>query len=105
MKGTLGERLSALMKERQMTQKELAIKAGVTEAAVSHYIKGDRCPRSSVLARLANVLGTTSDYLMGGDAQDSDEEIEFARRLIARNVSQMTTAQKRDILNILLGND
>ncbi len=105
MKETMGERLSSLIKERQMSQKELAIKAGVTEAAVSHYIKGDRCPRSSVLARLADALGTTSDFLMGGEAQDSNEEIEYARRLIARNASQMTAAQKKDILNILLGDD
>ena len=31
------------------------------------------------------------------------DEIGYAKRLIARNVDQMTTAEKREILSILLG--
>ena len=105
MENTLGERILSLLKERGMTQKALAIKSSVTEAAVSHYIKGDRIPRSSVLAKLSDALGTTPDYLLGGKAQNSREELQYAKRLIARNVSQMNTAEKREILDILLGDD
>ncbi|MBE6093935.1 MAG: helix-turn-helix transcriptional regulator [Schwartzia succinivorans] len=96
-------RLEEMLKNRRMAQKELAEKAGITEAAVSHYIKGDRTPRSAVLARIANALGTSSDYLMEGIPQSYVEEIGYAKRLIARNVDQMTVAEKREILNILLG--
>ena len=105
MESVLGERILSLLKERGMTQKALAIKSGVTEAAVSHYIKGDRIPRSSVLAKLSDALRTTPDYLLGGKTQNSREELQYAKRLIARNVSQMTTAEKREILAILLGDD
>lgn len=96
-------RLENLLKTRGMTQKELAQKSGVTEAAVSHYVKGDRTPRSAVLSRIAMVLGTTSDYLMEGVPQDYINEIGYAKRLIARNVDQMTNTEKREILSILLG--
>ncbi|MCR5648661.1 MAG: helix-turn-helix domain-containing protein [Oscillospiraceae bacterium] len=96
-------RLEELLKARRMTQKELAEKAEVTEAAMSHYIKGDRTPRSSVLARIAMALGTTSEYLMEGVPQSYVDEIGYAKRLIARNVDQMTAAEKREILSILLG--
>ena len=61
---SFNERLSGLLNDKRMSQKELAVKAGVTEAAISHYIKGDRIPRASVLARIADILETTSDYLM-----------------------------------------
>ena len=43
------ERLIALMKQNGINQKELAQKAGVTESAMSYYVKGDRTPRSDVL--------------------------------------------------------
>ena len=100
---TFNMRLEALLKNRHMTQKELAEKAGVTQAAMSHYMKGDRTPRSSVLARIANALGTTSDYLMEGIPLSHLDELGYAKRLIARNVDQMTSAEKREILSILLG--
>lgn len=96
-------RLEELLKARGMTQKELAAKSGVTEAAMSHYVKGDRTPRSAVLSRIATALNTTSDYLMEGIPQDYVNEIGYAKRLIARNVDQMTAAEKREILSILLG--
>ncbi len=70
----LGTRLAERLKALHMTQKELASRAEVTEAAVSHYIKGDRFPRSTVLAKLATALGTTTDYLMGGPPQDRAED-------------------------------
>ena len=98
-------RLEELLKSRHMTQKELANTAGVTEAAMSHYIKGDRVPRSSVLSRIAAALDTTSDYLMEGTPQNHMDEIGYAKRLIARNVRQMSIAEKREILSILLADE
>jgi transcriptional regulator with XRE-family HTH domain len=40
MKST-GERIKTLLKEEKMTQKQLAELSGVTESALSHYIKGE----------------------------------------------------------------
>ena len=98
-------RLEEMLKARNMTQKELSKKAEVTEAAMSHYVKGDRTPRSSVLARIAMALDTTSEYLMEGVPQNYVDEIGYAKRLIARNVNQMSNAEKREILSILLGDE
>lgn len=100
---TFSGRLSQLLKARHMTQKELAEKAEVTEAAMSHYLKGDRTPRSSILARIANALGTTSDFLMEGIPQEHDDEIKTVKKLIARNIEQMSKEEKAEIISILFG--
>lgn len=105
MAAKFGERISELLKEKGMQQQTLAQKAEVTEAAVSHYVKGDRVPRASVMARIAEVLGTTSDYLMNGTEPDSKNEVAHAKRMIARNVKQMTKEEKMEIMSILLGED
>lgn len=105
MAQTFGKRLAALLKEKGMQQQVLAARAGVTEAAVSHYIKGDRVPRASVLSRIADALGTTSDFLMNGKEPASENEVSHARRLIARNVKKMTKEEKMEIMAILLGEE
>ena len=105
MEGTFNERLSQLLKQRQMTQKRLADKAGVTEAAMSHYLKGDRTPRASVLGRIATVLGTTTDYLLTGNDTDSANEVIYAKRLIARNAHQLSREDKLEIMSILISED
>lgn len=102
MKSTFTERLAMLLRQNKLTQKEAAKKAGVTEAAMSHYLKGDRTPRASVLIRMADALGTTTDYLMGGNTEDAKAELGFAKRLIARNVQQMSQKEKMEIISILM---
>ena len=103
--GTMGERIKELLEKKGITQRELAERTGCTEAAVSHYIKGDRIPRASILTKIAIVLETTSDYLMEGIPVEVKEELGYAKKLIARNVSQMSKAEKKEILDILMGGD
>ena len=105
MGDTFSTRLMELIKARNISQKVLAMKAEVTEAAISHYLKGDRFPRAKVLARIAEALNSTSDYLMNGTSADSSEDIKQATRLIARNVFQMSKEEKMNIINILLSDD
>ncbi len=102
---TMGERLKQLIEKKGISQKELAEKVGCTDAAISHYIKGDRFPRASVLTKIAIALDTTSDYLMEGIPTDATDELGFAKKLIARNASQMSNAEKKEIINILMGDD
>jgi transcriptional regulator with XRE-family HTH domain len=62
---TFSERLAKLMALRGLTQKELAVKANITESAISYYVKGLRTPSGEILARMAETLSTTTDYLLG----------------------------------------
>ena len=39
------ERICILMQQCKLNQKELAARAGVTESAMSYYVKGERTPR------------------------------------------------------------
>ena len=105
MADTFNERLALLLRQKHMTQKDLAERAGVTAAAMSHYLKGDRTPRASVITRIADSLGTSVDYLMGGKEIDTTGEIGYAKRLIARNVHQMSKDEKMDIIKILMSED
>lgn len=102
---TMGERLKEVINKKGISQKELAEKVGCTDAAISRYIKGNRVPRASVLTKIAIVLDTTSDYLMEGVPTNVTDELKFAKKLIARNVSHMSKAEKREIINILMGVD
>ena len=103
MSEKLGERLTDLLLTKKLTQKDLSTKAGVTEAAISHYIKGDRTPRASVLLKIAEALDTTSEYLLEGLTTDAKEELGYAKKLIARNYNQMTQDEKLEIIKILIG--
>lgn len=103
MEKELGLRIYEALKERGMTQKELAARIGVTEAVMSRYISGDRAPKPKVLASIATALNTTSDFLLGIEREDFDQP--RICRLIARNASSLTEKEKRELINALFGEE
>jgi transcriptional regulator with XRE-family HTH domain len=98
-------RIAILLKEKNMTQKYLAQLSGVTESAISHYIKGDRIPRGLNLLKIAKTLGTTTDYLLEDYSPNSKNDLQIARSLLARNASNMTFEEKEDFLRLLFGGE
>lgn len=60
-----GKRINELLREKGMTQRELAEKAMTTEVSMSRFVKGDRVPKGPILANIAKTLGVTTDYLVG----------------------------------------
>ena len=58
------EKLKTLLKRQEITQRELAEKAGTTEVSVSRYLRGQRTPRLLTLAAIAQVLGVSIDDLL-----------------------------------------
>lgn len=98
---TVGKEIQLLLEARNMTRKQLAEASGLTEAAISRYISGTRTPKSISLSAIAKALDVTSDELLGNVA-DSSDEVDNAIRLVARNAGNVTTAQKRFLINALI---
>ena len=72
----IGRRIKERLDELGMAQRELADKAGLTEVSVCRYISGERTPKATVLAKIAQCLDTTTDYLMGADEEDEDDDVD-----------------------------
>ncbi len=67
--GNARERILDLMKNRKVTQKELAQRIDVTESALSRFLSGasDRLD-SEALLRIARCFGVSTDFLLGDTA-------------------------------------
>ena len=62
---SFGQRLASIRKERGFTQVELAESLDMVQAVISDYERGKLRPYADVVARFAEVLGTTTDALIG----------------------------------------
>ncbi len=99
----LGLRITEMLEKRNMNQRELAERVNLSEAQLSRYISGDREPKPATIANIATALQTTSDYLLGiDDGVFSHSKI---RRMIARNSSNMTDEEKKELINAIFGDD
>ena len=63
---SLGEKLKTLRQQRGWSQRDLAARARVRQALISHLESGKQADTTgSNLRKLASVLGVTVDYLAG----------------------------------------
>ena len=98
MSNEFGRRLTDLLRRRRMTQRDLAARTGLTEAAVSRYITGTREPRAITVAKIAKILDITPQELLGTITND---EVDGAVRLIARNASFLSEEQRAELIAAL----
>ena len=69
---TIGNRISKFRKEKHMTQEELANAMGVSSQAVSKWERGETLPDTAILPDLANVLETTTDFILTGGERKTE---------------------------------
>lgn len=88
----IGANLAALLKERGMSQKELAEAAGLTPASVSRYVNGEREPWPATIAALSLALGVEpSDCgrFPGPSRGPSQRGAELGRRAAAELIAAL----------------
>lgn len=65
---TLGERLKKARTDKGMSQSDLASAAGIHYTQIGRYENKGAQPSADVLAKIANVLEVSSDFLMNGSS-------------------------------------
>lgn len=67
MKSVWLRNLQNVRESRNMTQVGLAMKAEISQQSITYYETGTRCASMEVAVKLANILNTRIDYLIGRD--------------------------------------
>lgn len=69
MENTLGKRIAALRRQKELTQDNLAQILDVSSQAVSKWENDQTCPDISLLPQLAQTLGVSVDELLSGKSE------------------------------------
>lgn len=68
------DRLKQARKNKGYTQEDLASRVKTTKGTISNYENGHSTPPNEMLIDLANVLGVTTDWLLGRQEQSEKEK-------------------------------
>lgn len=102
------ENLKQVMKIQRVTQLALAANTGISQAAISRYIKGISSPGAKELYAIASALSVSMDYLWTGenntnlyngteiiaptsDAEQELSELKNSLRVVFRAMSEPET--------------
>lgn len=108
--GVFGERLREVRVLRGVTQEELAEMADIARTMIGRYETTDQLPALDTLVRIADALGTSTDYLLGRtDAMDAAFAGEYtappkpprSAQKLPRNAMELETMIRGIVLEIL----
>ena len=73
---SIGEMISSLRKEKEMTQNDLAEKMNVTDKAVSKWERNLSCPDVNSIPKLAEILGVSVEELINAQTKQDNGQID-----------------------------
>lgn len=92
---TIADRILDLRTAKKLTQSELAALVGLSYVQIGRYEKGKSAPSADVLPKLAQVLDTTTDYLMKG-SQDEAVAAQLTDKELLRQFRAVESLNKED---------
>ncbi|HUK61705.1 MAG TPA: helix-turn-helix transcriptional regulator [Dongiaceae bacterium] len=102
----IGPRLARTRRELGMSQKALAVAAGISRDAVARLERGDRIARVDTLMALAQALGVSVGNLLGEDSaderlarlgallRDADEDTYSVVTAVARELHRLNSKRR-----------
>lgn len=98
---TIGDRIRLARKRAGLNQAALAERLGVSQPAVANWESGVHDPRRVVLAKLADALGTSLDWLADGARSPAERDKHPAAAYLRRSIVHTPVIRYRDTVRFL----
>ena len=98
MERTFPETLSALRRERNISQRKAAADLNISQALLSHYEKGVREPGLSFVCRACDYYNVSADYLLcRSESTDPAKSMGKAAESILMDMQQLIDRAKQEL--------
>ena len=105
----IGIRISTRLKNLGKKQADICHEIGITKAAMSNYVNGNRVPDTTTSVRLAKALNVSIEWLLTGEENSNtlnqieirpeiDEKTQL-ENLLLQNFRDMSEDQQRQLIN------
>lgn len=94
----IGERIAQLRKQNNLSQDELAKKAGVSRTIIGNYERNANTPSIEVLMKLAKVFNVSVDYIIG-EGQLAAIDKDLLRRI--EDIEKLDDATKQHLFFLI----
>ncbi|MCY9056037.1 helix-turn-helix domain-containing protein [Bacillus spizizenii] len=96
-----GKRLRIRRRDKGLTQTQIAEIVGTTKGSISNYETGFSTPSHDILCRLADILDTSTDYLLGRDIDICANTISKEQKYVLSALENMSKEKRDTIIRII----
>lgn len=96
------EKVTNIMAQRNINQKQLSQLSGITESSISRYLHSNQRPRIDIVINIARALGVETEFLLEDKETDQSAYMSIATA-IARKGKELTPEEKNQLIALILG--
>jgi len=96
------EKVTELMNQRNISQKQLSQLSGITESSISRYLHSEQRPRMDIVVNIAKALHVETEYLLD-DSERGESAYSSIATAIARKGNELTAEEKNQLIALILG--
>jgi transcriptional regulator with XRE-family HTH domain len=96
---TLGDKITMLRKQKNLSQGDLADKVSVSRDAIGKYERGDIMPTADKAKKMADALGVSLDFLMNDAVQEDAIDKDMLKRM--QEVQKLPATEKDKITSVI----
>lgn len=96
------EKVTELMSQRGINQKQLASLSGISESSISRYLHSEQRPRMDIVVNIARALHVETEYLLDED-EKSESAYNSIATAIARKGNELTSEEKNQLIALIIG--
>lgn len=99
----LSNNITEILKEKEVSQQELAELTGISKSAISRYINAQRVPSSENLFKIASALDVMPDEILKMN-RDTEKQQDLRKiiLLIKKHSTSLTLKDKMEIMKALV---
>lgn len=95
--------IKKLVKEQNKTLTSLAVELEVSQEAISQYISGKIKPKTAIIVKMARILNTSTDYLLGLTDNPTPSNLELSEKEndIINNFQKLNNTEKAQVVSYI----
>lgn len=100
---TISNRITQIRKQKGLTQNELAERVDILKAQMSRYVAKGVNPPANLLAKMADELGVSMDYLLHGNTDDKAASSLSHAEVIQqyKEVDQLPAEERNTVIKVI----
>ena len=98
----IGQFIKTIRKEKNLTQREVANRLGISEKTVSKWETGNGLPEVSLMLPLCELLEISVNELLSGERLDGKQYFERAEQNIMSLIQEKAEAKKKIIIAVIV---
>lgn len=102
------ERLSRLMREKNINQIGLADEIGITQSTLSRNLNGVHRPKAEIVEKIASFFNVSTDYLLGKTddrlptpTSSPKDQLQGIKLALYNQTEELTEEQMEDVLKFV----